>query len=80
VHAAAIRKADTLKDRPSKCYWAQLEKIGLGELVMAEQVRAMRALANARGGALSVRAEDKPAEPITKQLKKIMTQINACAD
>lgn len=59
--------------RPKQSFWSQLEALGLHEIVMVEQVRALRAVANAAGGPLSVR--QRPQEPVIQQLGKVMKQI-----
>jgi hypothetical protein len=59
----------------ARSLFAQLEALGLSEIVMAEEVRARRAVANAAGGPLSVKK--RPPEKAILELGKLLRQILA---
>lgn len=60
----------------ARALWTDLEALGLGELVMTERVRALRAVANASGGPLSVKKSPKkdPAQELARVLKDLLAE------
>lgn len=64
--------------KSKRSVWSQLEKLGLSQVVMAEEIRTKRALLNAAGGPLSVRT--RPVDPATKELGKVLKRILLAAD
>jgi hypothetical protein len=64
--------------KKSKSIWAQLEKLGLAEIVMAEEIRTKRAVLNAAGGPLSVKK--RPTESPDKELAKLLRRVVLAAE
>lgn len=52
--------------------WQQLESAGLGEIVMVERVKTLRALANCSGGPLS--RKKRPEEP-ARELARLLREL-----
>ncbi len=53
--------------------WERLHSAGLGELALAEQIRARRAALNASGGPLSVK-KGSP-DPVSRQLGETLVRL-----
>jgi hypothetical protein len=53
--------------------WKKLEAMGLQEIVMVERVKALRALANCNGGALS--RKKRPPEPASRELVRLLREL-----
>jgi len=68
------RRDAPLHASPVRSLWADLERLGLGEIAMKEQVNAHRALVNATSGALTVKKkpEDKALLRMQAVLKRIV--------